>query len=138
MDSADCPIYRFTRAGHGVQTGFVVPVIGDIQIIGETTMKSTKILTIAAIAACLSAPASAERYTIAVKTATGTGVTSFGASDSSGGYCADGSRIVSLEICRRTLYACEASLSRARQAMVQSQGFFEVRYSDRSGNPKAC
>lgn len=101
-------------------------------------MKAFKFLALVAVAASFSAPANAERYTIAVKTATNQNVTSFGASDTPGGYCSDGSRITSLRLCNRNLYACETALSRARNAMVKNQGFFEVRYADRSGYPKAC
>ena len=101
-------------------------------------MKAIRFLGIVAIATCLSAPAIAEKFTIAVRTANGSQVTSIRASDTPGGYCADGSRIVSLRLCNRNFYTCENGLSRARSAMVKNQGFFEVRSVDRSGYPKVC
>ena len=101
-------------------------------------MKAFKFLALVAVAASFSAPAHAERYTIAVRTANGSIITSFGALDTPGGYCSDGSRIESLRLCNRNLYAYEKVLMRARNAMVKNQGFFEVRYGDRAGYPKAC
>lgn len=100
-------------------------------------MKAIRSLALVAIAASLSAPAIAGRSTITVKTATNDSGTAFGGSDIPRGCRSDSSRIVSLGLCNRNLYACERAPGRAQNAMVDNEGLFEARCADRSGHPKA-
>lgn len=101
-------------------------------------MKAIKFLALTAIVASVSAPASAERYGLAVTTARDKEVMTFGAWDNPSLRCQNGSKTASFRICNRTFYACESILTNARNAMVKHQGSFKVWYSDRAGYPRVC